>query len=464
MASTLEMDAPTSLKIKAFDHLLMSQNDDSNTSQKENRAMNEIKLLADYGSWAVVAGGTNRYNSLDRLQNRYFDLEKYSVQWESSQWKAKLGHSYLQLGQGIALSLFRDPVLGVDDTLEGAHASYQVESLKAQLFGGRLSTWKNPVALNPMNDKLEGKQILLGGAQISLSGESVQPQLYGFVAEQKSIEGRVETRYASVGNAWEFSEVIPETDIYLESNLLSRGEKQPLGIGSYVSIVPTLGSWRLKLEGKDYRNYEFAFRKAPTLEDEVVETLNTQNVSSGRMTVEKLVSETSLTFLGTSFALGIDRQQLYQYYHSTLFVKNIDASFMQVDAKAGHRSEGEYGKLWHGNVRLKTKHLGFRSTEFGFNKRSYAYNQVLFPALEDRNSWDVAFAITKEFNLGAGFDWIPSRDDQKYFGNLTLEWRAQSWNLKTFLGSTGGGTQCSLGICRQIPAYNGAYLELNLEV
>lgn len=112
-ASSLETEVPSPWKFKALNHLLMSQSSEVDIPENDNRAMNEAKLLAEVGSWSFQVGGTSKYSSFEPKSNRLLTLEKYSVQWQSSRWKMRAGDSYLQLGQGIALSLFRDPVLGV---------------------------------------------------------------------------------------------------------------------------------------------------------------------------------------------------------------------------------------------------------------------------------------------------------------------------------------------------------------
>jgi hypothetical protein len=77
------------------------------------------------------------------------------------------GDSLQEFGRGVSLSLYKDDVFGIYNTVQGAAIHGQSEELEGTIFGGRINGLNAPVALNPLANPVDKRLIgFLGSKKV----------------------------------------------------------------------------------------------------------------------------------------------------------------------------------------------------------------------------------------------------------------------------------------------------------
>jgi len=462
-------------KVSASDHLIFSnaRNDVDRTAPPVQLLMNEGKLNLEYGEWDGKIHFTNRYQpNPDRKNTPSIKLEKKAVRFESRDWQLILGDSYQQFGKGIALSLFNEPAFGIDNTLEGGVAKYRPENFEISLMGGRVNAISTPVAINPIDMRMKDRNVLISGGNMGykFSPESQVALYYLMTMNQRKSDLDLDKRFQTFGANFTQDNLGEAFDFYAESNVMVsdkalKGQwvRSPLARANYLTLSWSEAPWKVKLEAKDYDQFDFDFRKPPSLEEDVPLANVPNNFSD--ITAGRLYGEYHLVSMGrkvySSMLYGKDRLENGDLYHGVSGAKVSLGEKAEVEIKFGYRVVLGQQEISHGSLKTKTKTFSGQIAELEVRKQLSRLQLNTNPSKEDRNSLLFSYSFSESWSGNAGFEYIPTNDLElgKNFYNAGVSYRRGSLVSRAFVGDTSGGAQCAGGICRQAPAYSGAMLE-----
>jgi len=440
----------------------------------KNILSHQATLGASYSSWSTQVAFTNRLSQdQDPQIDRPFVLDKKSLVGEGENWEVRLGDSYQEFGRGIALALFNNPVFGVDNSLEGASAKIRWENGEVLGFGGRVNALEAPVAINPLDSLTVGRQVLIGGGALSaLWGKSKISSHYHLTTSQPDGQP-VNRKYQTLGLQIESRDLLPGVDAYFESNVMDweaarykqELQAKPRAYASFASLSYSDINLKTKIEAKDYRDFFYDFQRPPTLEEDIVLATNNSDVSAVRVQTEGRLGEERQVSLGSSFLTGQDRELKTAIYHPLVFSKIKLQKGLDVELRGGYRWMPEKNDLAHAS--LKTKMKTYKGQYLELELRKQNLRQAIsspIPILEERNAALTTYTFSEKFNLGVGYEYMPTNLPElgNHFLNASATYQTGLLTARAFVGQTSGGTQCSSGVCRQVPPYTGAYLETSL--
>ncbi len=425
----------------------------------------ETTLRAESGAFSGSVVLSNRFAiaATDGADIPVF-LEKKYVSFENDQWQIVAGDSHQELGRGIALALFRDEVLGIDYTVEGAAARFQPHGGDFRVFGGRARALQSPVALIPFQSPLFQRNIWLAGAEAKFKSQATQMGAHYLLTINQPQGLTPDKRWHTLGLSVNATGFAPGWDIYLETNgmspepLLSGTARGSIAWGSYGSLIYAPGEWKFKVEFKDYRNYSYDFRRPPTLEEDIVTSLNFSDVTAARFWAERKFG--LYNQMRASLLWGEDRVVKASLRHAVASAKwrTGETSW---EGRLGYRWLLQYSDLLHGDIKAKVPTLGGQFLELGYRKLHGFNNLSSFTVLDDRNFLDLAYTFSAHWGVNLGLEYVPSNPVAvgQYFANAGAVVKVDAFSSRLFVGNTSGGPQCSGGICRMVPAYSGFMLE-----
>jgi hypothetical protein len=458
--------------VSATSHFLGSQSGDTNNPDAPSLELyrHEALIRGEYAPFSANISFTSRYTPDGKQgQNTGFTLEKKSAGFENDVWDVRLGDSYQELGRGIALSLYRDPVFGVDNTLEGGAVRMRSGGVDANLFAGRVNVWKVPLAIDPLDQAMKGRNVYLAGASLGteIAKDTKISGHYLLTQNQTTKNDQFTFRQQTVGAAIQAENILEDVDLYGESNVLTgdhheNAQSITTGYGSYASVSWAPSPWKLKVEGKDYRSFAYEFRRPPSLEEDIIPTINYNDVSAGRVYGERKLGETGQATVFSSFLGGYDRAEHTQLYHPVVGTKFPLLTGVDMEIRSGYRWMPDNSNLSHGAVKTKIKTGKGQYFELEYRKQ-YANSGLATAVTEkdDRNLILAGYTFNERWSLGAGYEYIPTKEVSvgNHYANFNGTYKTGPFVGRALVGKTSGGTQCSGGVCRQVSPFTGAYLE-----
>lgn len=388
-------------------------------------------------------------------------LEKKHLTFENDRWQWILGDSHQELGRGVALTLFRDETLGIDNTLEGISGKVvPEEGSEIRAFGGRVRSWRSPVALVPFPDPLVDREVWLAGAGLKTRFEETTLGAHYLLTLNRPLGQDLDKRWHTIG-ALIGQQLGPHLDIYMETNVMVRedlafGTPNTTASASYGTLVFGAGSWKGKAEFREYRGFAYDFQRPPTMEEDIVSTLNFSDVTAAKFTVERRLGV--YNSIRASLLMGNDHTVDTTFRHAVAAAK-WKAGPVAVDSRLGYRWFDGQSQIAHGDIKAKIPTVTGQSVELGYRKLYSRTGLNLIPTTDDRNFFDLAYTFSSHWSLTVGAEYVSSSSTTKTFANAGLMAKYDAFSSRAFLGSTSGGPQCSGGICRMVPAYSGVMLE-----
>ncbi len=462
----------TGVRFTASTHVLFSNETSTGTESQSatQTLLNETNLRTEYGQYQLGVDFTDRFvpaGAANTTPQMPFAFEKAVAAYEGSEWQVRLGDSHQELGRGIALSLYRDDVFGLDNTLQGAAVHYGPRGLDVTSFAGRVNALHNGVALNPVLSPVQNEQMYLAGGEVKVDvvRDTKIGAHYLFAADQKDADDHLDQSWNIAGALLQSDGIFDNIDAYLETNAMFSqtlgpgGSPIPTGYGNYGSLVYSAQPWKLKAEVKDYRAFSFDLNRPPTLEEDVVETINTTAVTATRLYAERRIGDNPKNLVHASILYGWDGNYLSQIHHGVVGGKFEGPWGSEIEWKGGYRWEPGYETLYHGTLKGKVRTGKGESLEIGYRKFYHNYNLSTLPTLDDRNYVDIAYVFSERWGLQAGYEYVPSDPDNPNYVNVGATVKLGTFSGRAFIGETSAGLLCSGGVCREIPAYTGAYVD-----
>jgi len=456
------------------DHLIFSNAKDPVFigPQPVSLFMHEDRPRLEYDNYALGIHFTNQFTTNgSKERNSPFFLEKAYGTAEWTNWDLKLGDSYQELGRGIALSLFDNPAFGQNNTVQGVAARFHPSVFDGTVFGGRVNSITNPVAINPLPDPLLTHNMYLAGgsAKVEVAKQSHLGVQYVASYSQQADTLNIDHSWNTAGVVASKENIVDGLDFYGESNLMKNEVKLPIsqrlddGYGSYGSVIWSPAPWQVRVEGIDYRNFNYPFQRPPTLEDSSVAYITTDNESAGRVYGEYRAPESGASVY-SSFLGGWDRDHLAPIYHPILGSKFNGPGRTEYELKAGYRTMAEYAQMWHAG--LKWKIHTFKGQAFELNGTSINWQHNLATVQltkEYRNILSATYTFSERITTTLGYEYVPTNTANlgNHFFNFGGTYKTGALSTKAFLGQTSGGVQCAGGVCREVPPYSGAMVETN---
>jgi hypothetical protein len=471
-------DSFSSVRVSATDHLIASSSRDPNdpNSTASNLLLHSDIVSAEAEPYRLGIQFTNRFSLTptdDPSIARPFVLDKVlaSAEWET--WDLKAGDTHQELGRGISLSLYRDDVFGLDNTLQGAQVRYHPKNVDAMILGGRINSLAAPVAINPVDNPLLNRSVYLAGTSVKgRVADDTSLESHYFYALQQPTGQSPDKSWHTVGALVNQENIFGAVDAYLESNLLLQSllnpgggaETLPDGVGTYAALSLAPGGWKAKWELKDYRNYNFEWHRPPTLEEDIIEVTNLSEVTGTRLSYEKSLDDLGSSVEG-SWLWGYDRATGSQVYHGVIGSKVKVSRTTEWELKGGYRWMPDHNQLVHGDLKGSFKTFKGQALEIEARTQYANLKLNLLPYQDDRNVFTVTYTWSEHFTTGVGYEYVPSNDPDigQHFYNGSVGYKTGTLVSKAFIGQTSGGTLCSGGICRQVPAYSGAMLETTVQ-
>jgi hypothetical protein len=192
--------------------------------------------------------------------------ERFTLEWQHSDWKVQLGDAYSIMGRGIALAFRKVDLLGVDTALRGGQVHYEGRHFHAQILGGVA----NPQNLDPTNLRVIDEQLdrVIGtdlGARLGANDDvdfALQYSRVWFRDDENGYQNRV---VDVVGWRAELPALADGAlSLYVEANGLRRSyvdfgmDGNEFGRAVYGSVQLQMDKFTVLAEWQDYRNFMVA--------------------------------------------------------------------------------------------------------------------------------------------------------------------------------------------------------------
>jgi hypothetical protein len=447
--------------------------------------------------------------------------ERFTIQWQHDDLTLEVGDSYAVLGRGLALSLRKVDILGVDTAVRGAHVQYDT----GRYFLRALSGLSNPQNLDPITLEIvdDPTDVMVGAEAGVRLGEYEDVEL-GLHTMRIWFErdGARERDVTADLLGWHFavpSMLDGHLALYGEVNALRRnvesdllGNSRQWGRAVYGSVQLQLELITILVEWKDYRDYIVAadngevnasriYSAAPALDRDTERYRAIHNARGGRLQVNYAVPETSWSISGNAVVYGHNEERHEDPWdgilvtHGYLEFERQNASVEQdeigwsLTAVAGYRREtylfnpfdedlGEGDPDWtvvHGEVDTTVAH-GNHSFELRLEQRFERARGALDYRDYERGGITLTWSLGGTLSISPTVRWDTERpevpntfiglfDAQTYYPSLEGRWDfADGSFVRLFAGQTPGGRLCSGGVCRDVPLFEGALTELVLRL
>lgn len=451
-------------------------------------------------------------------------LERFTAHWEHEGLKLDAVDSYAVFGRGVALSMRRVDILGIDNSLRGGQMAYDQHGVIIRALGGAA----NPQNLDPqtltirrvpqdrlrrgvfsdpeLRDWVAGGELGVrvgpdDGVELSLHSQRVWFARNETLEEDTTVDvhGFHLSAPTILGGKFAF---------YGEANFLQRdrdsellGERNDTGYGIYATAQASVDSFSVLLEWKDYSNYMVAetnltgeahriYSAAPTLERDGERPRALHNARGGRIQVDYGFQpgpwSVSGNFLMYGHAEDVDDDPFdgILVTHGYARVQKVAAEDLgedelgwTMDLTAGARREsylhnpagdvGRWGLDWRVfHVQLDVGLVkGKHSLELTFIHRDERLRNFSLVDYE-RGTLSLTWSYAGKIRISPVLNWNTEQADNPSLypgGEVRVDFLEGSF-VRVFGGRTPGGRICSGGVCRDVPPFEGVLAEVVLRI
>lgn len=437
----------------------------------------------------------------------YINPEKVAVGWEGEHVKVTLGDFYATFGNGIALSVNRNPQVDIDSSIQGARVHYSQGLWEVVGLIGQLN--KQQVFQDNPNIGITGdRRHLVAGVRVDRYGlgpasigahavavdyvedVGIGPSFSQLEGPDAVIGGLSTELYGVGGIDW-----LAEVDAFhYGGGELITPNGSDWGYAGYASATAYIGKTTWQLEGKRYRNtetlngplgpeqYELAI--APTLEYDLAITedssgaVNSDDIAGGRLRMDYTVRPGELT---PYVSLGVFRDWDTGPLHFNVVPETIVHPFVGVE--------------WFTDETAAIVNVGqrfdIRDGDGGVDRQLYSDLDIKFPVgphlhldVAGQGEWfrwgvnplqqTDYVEFTSSLSLLHGSDWAliwytdftdnplvtgQGNLSDSLYGAAELQVKpSDALTLKLFGGAQKAGLRCAGGQCRVLPGFSGLRL------
>ncbi|HJL03603.1 MAG TPA: DUF6029 family protein [Polyangiaceae bacterium LLY-WYZ-15_(1-7)] len=450
-------------------------------------------------------------------------LERFTAHVEHEGLTIDAVDSYAVLGRGIALSMRRVDILGVDTSLRGGQVAYDRDRVFVRVLGGAA----NPQNLDPQTllirrepvDRLRGSPFSEPGERDWIVGGEAGVRLGADADVELGVHGQrvwfarneVAERRTTVDVAgWSLS--LPaladgKLTLYGELNALQRRrdndlieDEESTGYAVYAQAQLQLGSLTVLTEWKDYSNYIVAetnrtaqthriYSAAPTLERDAERPRALYNTRGGRLQVDYgflpgpwSLSVNALVY-GHAEDEDVDPFDGILVTHGYARIQKVNdavgedeigwtfevvggarrESYLQSPFADVNKWELDW-RVFHVQVDAGLV-IGRHSLEMTFIHRDERLRNF---ALVDYERGQLAFTYSwaGKLRVSPVLNWnTENRDNPAFYPGIEARYDFLEGSfLRLFYGRTPGGRICSGGVCRDVPPFEGGIAEVVLRI
>lgn len=447
-------------------------------------AIDRLNLLtsADEYSAALRVDGFLFYRAPADDHRNALVLERAALQYDGGRIHLTGGDFYRELGRGIVLSVRKGDELGVDLAIRGGLARFASDAFEVAVFAGIT----NPANLDSVsynyvrdaNDLLAGAESEvrpLDGVTLKAFGIYSQPQERIFDQQVSGVSG---------GIAAELTDISDWLVIYAEADAQRRqvGASGDTGFAGYLTADSRIGDTTLLLEGLYLNAFEqfggtnsalntrFSYNRPPTLLRIQDEVTSNRDVVGSRARLEHYLPDAGL-LLHVTGAVRLDDffdptisyiRELHGYGG---FEWEFSEGRSRLSASAGLRHDSRDGEVIKRMTHVDFDYL--HAFKVGFAVHLTSTNELRQLGAFDYARGTSVLGIQKsglgELAFEFGFDTqdraAAGTRQRFYAGHVGAE-LSSMFQLKAVAGTQRGGLTCLAGLCRDLPEFAGARLEL----
>lgn len=442
----------------------------------------------------------------------YFEKEQYAVKYvpekfflqvDKRYWDLRIGDFYTNLGRGLVLSVLKNDQFGQDDTIQGGVANLKTTYVNARALGGWVNEGDSldfqPERAKHGEPEYEDRDVLYGGGLTTghpsyvvvganyVGGRLEIPQDAPFPEfEQEDgiqiLSASIEAPDFIYGNfygeyAWlEFSD---------DKEIIEDVEYE--GRGAYAALAVFVGPVTVSAEGQDYYRFDFTHHEPPNLEyskTSFAHAPRTDDLIGYRTRLDVTVPVIDTLVYGAYYnsqthdALPATLEDHYSgegylpwIEHAYGGVEKTFANAAYVFGSGGYRENPEgrwvHGELDGGYPVVKRHQVSAavhvkqfagmgpdKGTEYGAQEYTLEYSF---------SPWLIATARYEHSDepVAGGVGGDKQDDPDFYSGQIAVE-PNQHVRVALFYGREKGGLQCSGGLCRTVPPFEGAKMDIQL--
>jgi hypothetical protein len=447
---------------------------------------------------------------LSRFCQKYFYLEKISLEYSSRRVEATLGDFYVSFGRGMVLSIRKLDELGIDTTVLGGKFVYHDGNLGATLVLGATNIQNVDESTGRFADDPHD---MIGGARVEyrfLDKVTVGfHEAGGLMAQNNGPNQSHPDSMFMYGGTIDAPRLTRWLGIYLEGagQSQSYSDQRQSGYALYAAGTGYFGPATVLVELKHYSNFhrwrssvnrsfaEFgplAYNQPPTAERIQAELLAAvYDVTGPRLRVDWRINAWLLVYASYGFfqERGLRNNGILQYHDPYAGAElRWNQGRSHLFASGGYRSERcayddpvcvdstpernqEFQHVGHveWDLTQALPHgVSLEAQGFSLFRRGDLTTTVDAAGNLSYPNWvegDAYFAFKWSPHLvgTVGYEWStrPSPRVNQHYVNGTLQWNiTTASSIRVFVGGTRGGLKCISGICRDFPSFTGARLEV----
>ncbi|MBZ0274286.1 DUF6029 family protein [bacterium] len=447
------------------------------------------------------------YFEQEQYRLKYW-LEKAYVQYESPTVFVRAGDSHNRLGEGLVLALQALDEFGQDDTLFGGVAQVRDKGGHVELraLGGVINEGDDlsfkPERASEDEPALDERDIA-GGGQIVAGmpgwGFASARFLGGVLQTDEDIALAAQEEddpydIAGAGLRWMqlggLGEIYGEYAWYIREDRKKDLDPELIeGRGAYASMNLAAGPVTFLAEGQDYYRFDYPHAAPPILEFEK-QTFghlpDRTDILGARGLAEVLLPFWESSILASYYHARRHEtppDELADHYDLDASIEWAEHTYGGFDivfpngahtvATAGYREEPE-GRWVHGEFDFSYPLFGRHEADLAVRAKDF-HGMDTFLGTE-YGSFSVApgwlyggiASVTLRYErsdepLAAGAGGVEGEDDPDFWSGEARLRAGEHVDLRAFYGRIKGGLVCSGGICRTVPPFDGAQLDVTLK-
>jgi hypothetical protein len=443
--------------------------------------------------------------------------ERLNLLWTPGDFNVQLGDSHAILGRGIALSMRKVDQLGIDNTVRGSYVQYDGDPMYARLLAGLA----NPQNLDPVDLTIRGQpRDVFGDPLDAMLGAEAGFRLgpsrdfeFGVHGARVFFEPEIVRHERTVATVYGWHAATPALldgalALYGEVNALVREDEDPMllshrewGRAVYVSSQVSAGNTSLLLQWKDYRNFSVApfgsppeyrvYSAQPSLDRDTERFRGIHNSRGGNVELTYRFAPSPWGLTATAIVYGHeDEDSDIDPWDGILVTHGL----LSLNKQSGEVAEGSVGWALEaiGGYRRETylrdfpvllANAGDMDWEVihGEIDGSIAYGAHGFELrVEQRFERRRLFNVVEYVRGGATLTWsfagrlhvspvllwnTEKALEPDLYPGIEVRWEfVRGSHVRTFVGQRPGGRICAGGLCRDVPPFEGGFLELVLRL
>lgn len=425
-------------------------NDELFNAGEEHQYRNLLDVFLNKGRWTIglTLNGANFFpREPYREFNDFVQVDRAFIDYAGDRFYFVGGDFYTSFERGMTLSVLRDPVIFLDNTIQGARMSMNFKRFEFDVLGGLVV------------DKVTDEQDWIGGVRAAfIMPRDIRVGVTGVYSDDES-DDWIEGEHILGSVFLDMPGLFDHLDFYGEyavkdSELEPTGEN---GHGLYMAATFYQGSFTLLTEYKDYERFKYDHNNPPNA-DRLDEFFAPDDTRGFRVKPSYYLSKTgSDLYVSYSRFKSLLNNSIVEHYYAGIEQDDLfDRVYLHV--WAGRRSEVD-GKD-ENKASLASTIDVFQDDSIIVDALIKYAKDPFFCNTEIESS--VGYSFSGRWILSALYQYaeVPVWDNNHFWGGELTANITDAFQAKVFVGSLKGGQVCSGGQCRYEDPFEGVKLNL----